>query len=269
MIGYGQRLQRIEDDPNPSFFNDQGKKGDSRSRYKTCSNGHFTPFEHAVDEVTAAHCQNSTSMKNLLSVMMVVSLLVTCGMPKIQLVESNYGDAKKISKKILIVYGTRAGSTAEVADFIGKTLAENGAVVDVKPAQNVRSLSGYCAVVIGSAIRAGQLVSEVTDFVETHKSELQRLPTAYFVVCMTLKNNTLENRKTVDAYLDPLRKEVIPVSVGLFAGKLDYSKLGFFAWFIAKYIIKEPEGDFRDWKAIHAWTIEILPKLFASEVPIQ
>jgi menaquinone-dependent protoporphyrinogen oxidase len=74
---------------------------------------------------------------------------------------------------------------------------------------------------------------------------------------MTLKDDTPENRKVVDAYLDPLRAEVTPVASGLFAGRLDYSRLGFFTRLVAKHMANAPEGDYRDWPAIERWAEEI------------
>lgn len=166
-----------------------------------------------------------------------------------------------MTNKILVVYATRAGSTVEVADFVGKTLAKYNTNVDVKPVQNVTSLTGYTAIVIGSGIRAGKLYSEIIKFVKQHKNELENIPTIYFVDCMTLKEDNEKNRKIVYGYLDPLRAEVKPVAAGLFAGKMDYSKLGFFPRFIVKNMVKVPEGDFRNWNAIEAWTTALLPKL--------
>ena len=58
-----------------------------------------------------------------------------------------------MNNKILVTYASRAGSTAEVAEAIGKTLTEGGAQVDVIPMQDVNDLSPYRAVVAGSAIR--------------------------------------------------------------------------------------------------------------------
>jgi menaquinone-dependent protoporphyrinogen IX oxidase len=78
---------------------------------------------------------------------------------------------------------------------------------------------------------------------------------------MVLRENTEENRKTANGYLDPLRTEVTPVDVGLFTGKMDYSKLSFFETFIIKYIVKVSECDLRDWKQISTWAINLLPKL--------
>ena len=173
-----------------------------------------------------------------------------------------------MSSSILVVYGTWAGSTAEVADAVGRTLAdETGARVDVKPVESVQSLSGYSAVVIGSAIRAGKVKPEVRTFVTGHASELRGLPVAFFVVCMTMKEDTPENRRTVEAYLDPLREKINLVDTGLFAGKMDYAQLGFFARTAVKHFVKVPEGDFRDWNAIKDWSRKLVPKLAVSSSP--
>ena len=48
-----------------------------------------------------------------------------------------------MSKQILVTYASRAGSTAGVAEAIGKTLAESGARVDVIPMNEVKDLSPY------------------------------------------------------------------------------------------------------------------------------
>jgi len=166
-----------------------------------------------------------------------------------------------MTNKILVAYATRAGSTAEIADFVGKTMSKHGATVDVKPMKSVTNLTGYAAVVLGSGIRAGQPYPEIKNLVKQYKNELKTMPVALFVVCMTLKNDTPENRKIVDAYLNPLRRKIKPVDVGLFAGKMDYSKLGFFARFISKSIVKVPEGDFRNWNVIESWATALLSKL--------
>ena len=180
---------------------------------------------------------------------------------EINLIENSYGENKPLAPRILVAYATRAGSTAEVADAIGKKLAAGGTMVDVKPVEKVQSIDGYLGVVLGSAIRFGSPLPEMTDFVYTHKDELHKLPVAYFIVCFILRENTEENRKTANAYLDPLRAEVTPVDVGLFAGKMDYSKLSSWETFIIKHIVKAPEGDLRDWQQINDWAANLLPKL--------
>jgi menaquinone-dependent protoporphyrinogen oxidase len=59
-----------------------------------------------------------------------------------------------MNDRILVTYASRGGSTAGVAETIGRTLAESGAQVDVLPMQAVKDLTPYQAVVAGSAIQA-------------------------------------------------------------------------------------------------------------------
>lgn len=165
-----------------------------------------------------------------------------------------------MSDKILIAHATKAGSTGEVAEAIAEELRSGGAEVDVRPANDVKKVSAYTAVIVGSAIRMGKLLSDATKFVKKHEKTLNELPVAYFVVCMTMKDDTEENRRTVESYLDPMREVVEPVDMGLFAGAINYSKLSFPARTISK-AMKVSEGDFRDWDAIRDWTRQVHQKL--------
>ena len=159
--------------------------------------------------------------------------------------------------KILIAYATKTGSTAEVATEIGRVIeSKGGCQVDVRPVGKLNGVDGYDAVVIGSAIRAGKWLPEATKFVEKHRDALGRVPVALFAVCLTLKDDTEENRRTVAAYLDPVCEIVQPVEVGLFAGAMDYSKLPFILRLLMK-AMKTPQGDFRDWEAITSWADNI------------
>src|SRR3990172_1705761 len=91
-----------------------------------------------------------------------------------------------MNDKILVTYASRLGSTAGVAAAIGKTLAENGAQVEVLPMHDVTDLAPYRAVVAGSAIRAGGWLPEAMQFVQTHRAALAQKPFAAFLVCMTM-----------------------------------------------------------------------------------
>lgn len=159
-----------------------------------------------------------------------------------------------MSDKILIAYATGAGSTGEVAEAIGQELREAGAEVDVRLAKGVKEISPYRAVIVGSAIRMGKLLSDATKFVKKKRKALSQVPVAYFVVCLTMKEDTKESRRTVEGYLDPLAEMVKPVEVGLFPGVLDCDKLGFpWGTMIRRAKDEFPEGDYRDWEAIRAW----------------
>ena len=160
-----------------------------------------------------------------------------------------------MKSKLLITYGSRCGSTGGVAEAIGQVLCEEGVAVDVRLVKNVNDLSPYQAVIVGSAIRMGKWLPEVVEFVKTHQDTLSRVPVAYFTVCLTMKDDTVENRRKALAYLDPVRKQlpqVKPVDIGLFAGAVDYKKLSF-AYSLLLKVMGAPEGDFRNWEAIRTW----------------
>jgi menaquinone-dependent protoporphyrinogen oxidase len=154
--------------------------------------------------------------------------------------------------KILVTFATRAGSTYEVAARVAEVLRAAGTTVDVKPVTAVHELKGYEAIVVGSAIRMGHWLPEAVEFVKTHRETLSGIPTAYFLVSGLLRNDTPETRRKVLAFLDPVRALLEPVSIGLFAGKLDYSTMDGLDRSIAE-AVSSAEGDWRNWEAIDEW----------------
>ena len=178
--------------------------------------------------------------------------------PSVEFIETSSEGAAAMNNKVLIAYASKAGSTSEVAEAMAEVLRAKGSQVDVKQIKNVSDLGSYQAVILGSCIRMGSWLPEAADFVKKHKAELGKMPTAYFVMNATLREDTPENRKTVLAYLDPVRAEFEPGKIGLFAGKMDLNKLSFIDRMISK-MVGSVEGDFRDWNAIRAWAAEALP----------
>jgi menaquinone-dependent protoporphyrinogen oxidase len=168
-------------------------------------------------------------------------------------------------EKILVTYASRSGSTAGVAEAIGKSLAESGAQVDVLPMQAVKDLAPYQAVVAGSAIQAAQWLPEAVQFIQTNRAELSRKPFAAFLVCMTLAIRNGDYRQQVAAWLDPVCALVRPVSKGMFAGALDTHKIKSFGdrlkFRMSVLMGVWSEGDHRDWYAIRAWAESLRPLL--------
>ena len=171
-----------------------------------------------------------------------------------------------MSNKILVTYATCTGSTVGVAKAIGATLSGRGLTVDVLPMKEVKDLTAYQAVVAGSAIQDKQWLPEAMDFVRANRAELSRRPFAAFLVCMTLAMKNGENyRPFVANFLAPVRELARPISEGLFAGRLDISKVPtlkdrlmfrlsvlFGVW---------TEGDHRDWRVIREWAESLAPRL--------
>jgi len=171
-----------------------------------------------------------------------------------------------MNEKILVTYASRAGSTTEIAESISKTLNQSGVKVDLLPMQDVKDLSPYRAVIVGSAIRKSKWLPEAMQFVQSHRAELAKKPFATFTVCITLAiSNSDQYRQAVAGWIEPVRAQVRPVSEGLFPGRLDFSKLPvtfdtlLFRAVVAFGII--PKGDRRDWNAIRAWAENLRPLL--------
>jgi menaquinone-dependent protoporphyrinogen oxidase len=176
--------------------------------------------------------------------------------PKIDFPATTYGD-ETMNNRILIAYASKAGSTVEIAAKIGEFLSRQNQSVDVLPVAKVTDLSAYSAVIVGSAIRMGQVLPEAMKFIRANQAALAQKTFSTFIVCMTLKDDTEANRQTVSAYLDPVRALVKPASEGLFAGVMDLRKLPLFERLISK-ALKAPEGDFRRWDQIQAWADTVI-----------
>ena len=178
--------------------------------------------------------------------------------------DHTYGE-DNMSKKVLVTYATQGGSTAGIAEEIGKTLAAAGAKVDVRNVNSVSDLSSYQAVVVGSAIHSGKWLPEASKFVESNANILRQMPTAIFQVCMMLATNNETYKAMVPAWLDPIRTKINPVAAMSFSGGVDLAqypkltdKLGM-RIFLAS--VKLKPGDYRNWETIRSWAEKIRTSL--------
>jgi menaquinone-dependent protoporphyrinogen oxidase len=170
-----------------------------------------------------------------------------------------------MKSRILVTFASRTGSTAEIAEAIGKTLSQHNANVDVLPMQDVKDLCPYSAVIVGSAIRQAKWLPEAMKFIQDHRTELAQKPVATFTVCITLAmSNSDQYHQAVRGWIAPVHTHVKPISEGLFAGRLDFAKLPLdfdtlkFRLVVALGIF--PKDDRRDWKAIHDWAESLCPQ---------
>jgi menaquinone-dependent protoporphyrinogen oxidase len=196
--------------------------------------------------------------------------LACCGLtglaarqPAVAFIEPSCGEGNDMGNRVLISYASQCGSTGEVALAVGDVLCAAGAAVDVRRAEDVTDISGYRAVVVGSAVYMRRLMSEAVAFVEANRQALGQVPVAYFVVCGTLKEDTEENRQQAAAYLEPVRALVQPVDEGLFAGAMDFGKMSFLYQAVAR-VMGGSNSDWRDWEAIQGWA-EGLPAMLLGE----
>jgi menaquinone-dependent protoporphyrinogen oxidase len=166
--------------------------------------------------------------------------------------------------KVLVVYGTKSGCSAGVAETIGKTLAAKGVEVDVVPADKAGDPADYSAVVVGSGVRMGQWHAPVRKWVSTYAAALKAKPPAFYTVNLTLVTEPGATDE-VRAFTDPLIAEtgVKPVDIGLFTGWNTGEGFSFLERTVLG-AMKSPKGDFRDYAAIEAWTNKVAPQLQIS-----
>ncbi len=166
--------------------------------------------------------------------------------------------------RMLVAYDSKLGSTAEVANFMGRVLSEQGATIAVKPLSQVDELETYHSVIIGSAIRYDRWLPDATAFVKENRTALSNVPVSFFFTCLTLARPTPAAMLKAEGYADKLRSlapEVKPVTVGGFAGVFQVSRTPWPARLALKVLsiaTGVKEGDYRDWAAIRSWTLSQL-----------
>lgn len=192
---------------------------------------------------------------------------------------------------VLVAFTTNAGSTQKVAETISKELSDMGQTVEVRRLEEVASLEGYSAVVIGAPMILGWHRSAVR-FLKLHRQALSQMPAAYFMTAMALTAGSAPNNRnlpinldpelakpprgmrlslkerytSVDNYLAPVIKaapEVNPLSIGFFGGKLEIRRLKFWQMVFVLLVVQAQPGDFRNWPFIRSWANDLGKKLFS------
>jgi menaquinone-dependent protoporphyrinogen oxidase len=151
----------------------------------------------------------------------------------------------------LVAYASKHGSTHEVADAIADTLRDEQLEVEVRDAGEVKDVSEYANVVLGTAVYMGRIRPEARDFLKRHGKELTGGRLALFAMgpSDTEQKSLDAVRKELDKNLRKL-PNAEPAKVAIFGGVIDPSKLHF-------PFSRMPASDARDWDAIRAWAREV------------
>ena len=91
--------------------------------------------------------------------------------------------------RVLIAYGSRWGSTEEIAGRLAGFLGEEGVeadLLDVKKDRRWPSLEGYDGVMVGSSVKVTKWMKEPLQFLRRKADELRGKKVALFVSCMSM-----------------------------------------------------------------------------------
>lgn len=164
--------------------------------------------------------------------------------------------------RILVAYASKYGATAEIAGKIGEVLSTSGLKVNVLPAEKVTDVTPFDAVILGSAVYAGNWRKEAVTFLEDYKALLTKIPVWLFSSGPVGDSDpaTLAQGWHFPGAQLPVADRIHARDIALFHGAIDMEKLNF----VERQIVKEfqpSSGDFRDWDAITNWAVSIAASL--------
>ena len=150
--------------------------------------------------------------------------------------------------RVLVAVGSKYGSAREVGRVIADTLQQYGFVVDFSDASDVRAVTAYDAVIIGSAVYGGLWRRDASSLTKEHRELLKSRAVWTFSVGM--ENVVVEGQPKDEAY-------AITEAIGgrehkRFAGALDAKKLNIGERALIR-ALDPPLGDFRDFDEVRAW----------------
>lgn len=163
--------------------------------------------------------------------------------------------------KLLIVYASKYGSTAEIAEVIGKELHKRHhqvTVTAVDKVDQVGNLEGFDGFVIGSAVYAGSWLKSAAAFLQANHDLLAGRPVWLFTSGPTGLGdpNDITGGWNFPEELESVRAQIQPKDVILFHGNIDPDKLSSGENMVIKSV-NATVGDYRNWLVIRGWAGKI------------
>ena len=170
--------------------------------------------------------------------------------------------------KVLVLYGTRYGTTKGISDEIENVLRENEIETEsynlekVSP-KKIPPIDQYNGVIIGTGIKMGMWTKVVKSFIQKRKNELKQMqPTFAFYVCCGEAKDNIDT--AIEKYVTT-KLEKIGLKTAIydaFGGAYDLREGSALKGMMRKIVIgimekeegiENPEGemyDYRDWDQI-------------------
>jgi menaquinone-dependent protoporphyrinogen oxidase len=163
-----------------------------------------------------------------------------------------------MAAEVLVAYATKYGSNREIAEAIAETLREAGLVAEVRSARSVADIERYDAVILGSALYAAHWRTDANRFVKRHLEALQARPVWLFS-SGPLDPSANGAHIPISPHVAPEVEPIGAMGHRTFGGRL-LPGTGVPDDILATH----PNGDFRDFRAIHEWARGIAAALIAE-----
>jgi len=171
--------------------------------------------------------------------------------------------------RVLVIYDTSYGHTKKIAELIASEVKKKKHFVE---AVNVAEFPHdvypdiYDGVIVGGAVYAGKYSGSIVKWVTKYASLLNRMPTAFFSVCLGVLQDDPVVQKDLSRILDDFFKKTgwKPTRRAIFAGALAYTKYNFvIKWFMKR--IARKAGGSTDTRLDHEYTDWEQVKRFSSD----
>lgn len=173
--------------------------------------------------------------------------------------------------RVLVAYSSKYGATRGIADRIGERLTGLGHEVDIERCRDVEYPEGFDAFIIGSAAYMGRWRKDARRFVK-HNADLLADRSVWLFSSGPLGTKRVDDEGNdvltgaEPKEFDQFTERIHPRGTMVFFGALHKDGLRgpdrILDWMPANDAL--PEGDFRDWAAIDAWTDSVHAQLAAQ-----
>ena len=169
---------------------------------------------------------------------------------------------------VLIVYSTTDGHTLKICERLRDAVRAQGLRVSLVALEDARpeDLLRFDKIVVGASIRYGKHSPRLLEFVEANAAALQARPSAFFSVNIVARKPE-KNQPGTNPYVRKFlaRTHWHPQSVEVFAGRLDYPRLGFIDRQMIRLIMWLTHGptdphavvEFTDWQRVDAFALRV------------
>lgn len=147
--------------------------------------------------------------------------------------------------RTLIVYGTRHGQTARIAQYMGELLRAYGDQVTLADGDALPeglAVADFDAVIVGASVIGGEHRRPIRHFARVHRAELNEIPSAFFSVSASAA--TEDGRADARRYIDDFVQDTgwTPALAEPVAGAIAYTRYDPFTRWMMRRICADHGG---------------------------